>query len=116
MPSSTTKRPGQTKKPKAVKSKGQEYTRETVIAAFKSWAEQHDGQAPTSADFWLARLRQFSKAAETQKAAKAFERHAKAAEKAGYPIPPTVQRLFGSWAKGLQAAGLKRRQVERKTR
>ena len=93
----------------AVKSKGGEHTKETVVAAFKTWADQHDGQAPTSADFWPARLRQFAKAADTKVTAQEFERRAKAAEKAGYPIPPTVARLFGSWAKAVTAAGLKPR-------
>ena len=55
-------------------------------------------------------MRQFANRDDIKAAnKKAYEARAKATQKAGYPIPPTVERLFGSWTTDLKAAGLKPR-------
>jgi hypothetical protein len=63
---------------------GRTWTRETIIAAFRQWAEKH-GRAP-SVDDW--RTGEY-----------------------GRPSAETVQRLFGSWTAGRDAAGLTFRPV-----
>lgn len=55
------------------------WTPETIVAAIQEWAKTHDG--PPTAEEWKKR-------------------------QAGYPSQSTVASHFGSWSKGIAAAGL----------
>jgi hypothetical protein len=85
----------------AVKSKGQEHTRHTVIAAFKFYAEQHDGRAPSSAEWWPARLRQFKAAAEKAGDKKKTREFEAAARRGADPAHRHgAVQLLGEWSEG----------------
>jgi hypothetical protein len=58
-----------------------------IIAAVQRWAKHHDGRPPT-ADAW--------------------KKSTRGDFLADYPISTTVQRVFGSWANGIEAAGFPR--------
>lgn len=69
------------------------WTRETVIAAIHRWVTEH-GDAPTSTDWHPTK-------AEQQGQAEKVERF----YAGDYPSYMTVSRRFGSFAKGIRAAG-----------
>lgn len=64
-----------------VVARAPKYTREIVIASIRLWASQH-GRPPTITD-WRGTAGR-------------------------WPSEPTVTRLFGSWANGIEAAGFQR--------
>lgn len=65
------------------------WTQETVVAAIRRWAKEHDGQPPTATDWHWAR--------EGYPAATAIYRHAS-----------NDTAAFGSWGEAIEAAGFPR--------
>jgi hypothetical protein len=64
--------------------RARKWNRETIIASFKKWAEEHDGRPPASTD-WLKPTG------------------------GNWPQTSAVQREFGSWSAGAKAAGFEPR-------
>lgn len=65
------------------------WTRETVIAAVRQWADEHGGIPPVATD-WNTSL-----AVSVGRPPRSLD----------YPAVPTVQRVFGSWHAAIIAAG-----------
>lgn len=94
------------------------FTKDQIVQALMDYAKEHDGKAPSSAEWWPARLRQFKvreEKAGNKTKAQEFERAAKAHERSGLPTTAQVMSVFGSWGKALKAASLKPRREGRKS-